>query len=93
MHIPGKFKRVLQLCLVTFYLTLNIGYSQEIQKSDGSYALPQNLPGSTGIKLGYPDLSDEIDIFAGFNTPPAGYGSVPFYWWVGEKLTKERLLW
>jgi hypothetical protein len=28
-----------------------------------------------------------------FKNPPDGYGPVPFYWWVGEKLTKERLLW
>ena len=28
-----------------------------------------------------------------FKTPPQGYGVVPFYWWLGDKLTKERLLW
>jgi hypothetical protein len=33
------------------------------------------------------------DLQALFIDPPAGYGEVPFYWWVGEKLTKERLLW
>lgn len=28
-----------------------------------------------------------------FRNPPPGYGIVPFYWWLGDKLTKERLLW
>lgn len=26
-----------------------------------------------------------------FVTPPKGYGNVPFYWWNGDKLDKERL--
>jgi hypothetical protein len=29
----------------------------------------------------------------GFKSPPPGYGEVPFWWWTGEKLTKERLAW
>ena len=29
--------------------------------------------------------------FNDFATPPAGYGTVPFYWWLGDTLTKERL--
>ena len=28
-----------------------------------------------------------------FENPPRGYGIVPFYWWLGDPLTKERLLW
>lgn len=28
-----------------------------------------------------------------FITPPAGYGEVPFWWWTGEKLDKERIAW
>ncbi|QNK57941.1 glycosyl hydrolase [Paenibacillus sp. PAMC21692] len=32
-------------------------------------------------------------IYEGFLSPPPGYGEVPFYWWVGEPLTKERLEW
>lgn len=29
----------------------------------------------------------------GLVTPPTGYGCVPFYWWMGDKLDKERILW
>lgn len=28
-----------------------------------------------------------------FQNPPPGYGVVPFYRWMGDKLTRERLLW
>lgn len=28
-----------------------------------------------------------------FTSPPKEYGEVAFYWRIGEKLTKERLLW
>ncbi|MBP5285078.1 MAG: hypothetical protein ILO34_03075 [Kiritimatiellae bacterium] len=30
---------------------------------------------------------------AGFKAPPPGYGEVPFWWWTGEKLDKERIAW
>ena len=28
-----------------------------------------------------------------FRNPPAGYGEVPFWWWTGEELNAERLIW
>ncbi len=40
---------------------------------------------------GYPSRSGEIDIRAGFQNPPKGYGNVPFYWWTGDSLKLERL--
>ena len=38
---------------------------------------------------GYPE--ENPDIRSGFVNPPKGYGNVPFYWWSGDKLDKERL--
>lgn len=32
------------------------------------------------------------EIRNGFREPPPGYGIVPFYWWLGDKVTKEKLL-
>ncbi|HAX95142.1 MAG TPA: hypothetical protein DCY35_01255, partial [Prolixibacteraceae bacterium] len=29
----------------------------------------------------------------GFVHPPRGYGQIPFYWWVGDRLEKDRLVW
>jgi len=43
--------------------------------------------------IGYPSREPNLDVLPGFVSPPVGYGNVPFYWWVGDKLTKERLMW
>ena len=43
------------------------------------------------LPLGYPSRSGAIDIEKHFAMPPKGYGNVPFYWWNGDTLTKERL--
>jgi hypothetical protein len=32
-------------------------------------------------------------LYTGFARPPAGYGIVPFFWWLGDPLTRERLSW
>lgn len=42
---------------------------------------------------GYPDRSPGFDPLPGFINPPKGYGEVPFFWWQGDTLTHERLLW
>lgn len=42
---------------------------------------------------GYPDRSGTADLEKGFRTPPAGYGEVPFYWWIGDTLTREHIAW
>lgn len=40
---------------------------------------------------GYPDRRADMDVLPGFIKPPKGYGNVPFYWWSGDRLDKERL--
>lgn len=40
---------------------------------------------------GYPSHDADIDLLSGFRNPPKGYGNVPFYWWSGDHLSKERL--
>ena len=47
----------------------------------------------TVLPPGIPDRAPNLDVFTGFKNPPAGYGNVAFYWWNGDTLTKERLLW
>jgi len=47
----------------------------------------------TSLPAGYPDRSPSMDVLPGFMNPPKGYGEVPFYWWQGDTLTRERLLW
>jgi hypothetical protein len=45
------------------------------------------------LPAGYPERSNTHDILPGFINPPRGYGEVPFYWWQGDTITKERLGW
>ena len=40
---------------------------------------------------GYPQADAKLDLKQGFLSPPKGYGNVPFYWWSGDHLTRERL--
>ena len=47
----------------------------------------------TSLPTGYPDRRPSLDVLPGFINPPNGYGEVPFYWWQGDTLTRERLLW
>ena len=50
----------------------------------------QEAPQTQYMK-GYPDRGENFDVLPGFQNPPKGYGNVPFYWWSGDKLTRERL--
>lgn len=43
------------------------------------------------LSPGHPDRTAKTDLEKGFATPPKGYGEVPFYWWMGDTLTKEHL--
>jgi hypothetical protein len=45
------------------------------------------------LPAGYPDRTIVFDLLPGFINPPEGYGEVPFYWWQGDTLTRERILW
>lgn len=45
------------------------------------------------LPIGYPRRDADFDVLPGFQNPPAGYGEVAFYWWMGEPLTRERLAW
>lgn len=40
---------------------------------------------------GYPSKIYEENLQQHFLSPPPGYGNVPFYWWNGDSLRKERL--
>jgi len=40
-----------------------------------------------------PARSAAIDLHATFLRPPASHGPVPFYWWAGETLDRDRIAW
>ena len=45
------------------------------------------------LPVGHPNHSSSFDVLPGFINPPKGYGEVPFYWWQGDTLLRERFLW
>jgi hypothetical protein len=47
----------------------------------------------TKMPPGYPDRSPSFDVLPGFVHPPKGYGEVPFFWWQGDSLDRDRLAW
>ncbi len=48
---------------------------------------------NASAQKGYPERESINGIYEKFQTPPPGYGEVPFYWWQADTLTKERLTW
>lgn len=51
------------------------------------------LPAPPANSPGYPSRDPNLDALPGFQNPPPGYGEVPFWWWTGDPLDKDRLLW
>ncbi|MDP4289559.1 MAG: glycosyl hydrolase [Bacteroidota bacterium] len=52
-----------------------------------------SLLGQINLPAGYTDRSPSLDVLPGFLHPPKGFGEVPFYWWQGDTLTRERIAW
>lgn len=42
---------------------------------------------------GYPERENIRNLEEKFRTPPRGYGEVPFYWWIGDTLTRDHIEW
>jgi len=57
---------------------------------DGDKDSGQATPGAAP---GFPSRAADLDALPGFQNPPPGYGEVPFWWWTGDPLDKERLVW
>jgi hypothetical protein len=52
------------------------------------------LPASAAPGPGFPERGLAPDLLRErFRTPPPGYGEVPFWWWTGDRLDTNRLLW
>ena len=60
---------------------------------DLTFSDPAKVPPPPAWAVGFADRSPNLDAMPGFVSPPAGYGDVGFFWWLGDKLTKERLQW
>ena len=47
--------------------------------------------GASQIHKGFPSQDGVADLKKEFQSPPKGYGTVPFYWWDGDSLNRDRL--
>jgi hypothetical protein len=47
---------------------------------------------ASGGGSGLPSRSPDLDVLPGFQSPPPGYGEVPFWWWTGDDLDTDRLI-
>ncbi|NQT89563.1 hypothetical protein HQ560_22530, partial [bacterium] len=54
---------------------------------------PAAVPTPPDGAAGLPSRARDLDALPGFQTPPPGYGEVPFWWWTGDPLDEERLIW
>ena len=59
----------------------------------GTFVDPRDFPTPPADAIGFPSRDPNLDVLPGFQNPPPGYGEVPFWWWTGDPLDKERLLW
>ncbi len=71
------------------FVSLAIACALPVAAADSISAELPPPPGS----IGFADRSPSLDVLPGFKSPPSGFGIVPFYWWLGDPLTKERLSW
>jgi len=58
-----------------------------------SFSDPANGLPAPEWAVGQADRTANLDVWPGFQKPPAGFGCVPFFWWQGDPLTRERLGW
>ncbi|MBI5692083.1 MAG: hypothetical protein HZC55_18540 [Verrucomicrobia bacterium] len=61
--------------------------------SDLAFSDPAKTPPPPAGAIGFPNRAVNFEVWPGFQQPPPGYGTVPFYWWLGDPLTPERLGW
>ncbi len=65
----------------------------DLRAGDLTFSDPAKVPPPPAGAVGFAVRTPELDVLPGFQQPPPGFGVVPFYWWLGDPLTKERLGW
>ncbi|MFT4565139.1 MAG: hypothetical protein ACI9FN_000087 [Saprospiraceae bacterium] len=83
---------------ILMVLSSNLLVAQNPDSNISGYELlelsnPENLSAPGNDAPGFPSRAKDLDVLPGFQNPPHGYGEVPFWWWTGDPLDKDRLLW
>jgi hypothetical protein len=60
---------------------------------DLKFSDPGRVVSPPSWAVGQANRAPDLDVLPGFQKPPPGFGIVPFFWWLGDPLTKERLGW
>lgn len=80
------------------YMTLIIGFvlwfagPGVVFGGDPGLSDPAMRPSPPAGAMGYPSRDETLDVLPGFQSPPSGYGEVPFWWWTGDKLDVDRMI-
>ena len=64
-----------------------------VSAGDLTFSDPANVRPMPAWAVGQANRDPDFDTLPGFQKPPPGFGVVPFFWWLGDPLTKERLGW
>ena len=95
-HLPAILLATCIEITVCFSLAAepkNIGASGSPAQNVPAWSDPDHFgPPAAGAR-GYPSRNPSLDALSGFRSPPPGYGEVPFWWWTGDPLDADRLLW
>ena len=59
---------------------------------DPGWSDPAKRPSPPAGAMGYPSRDANLDALPGFQSPPRGYGEVPFWWWTGDTLDVDRMI-
>ncbi|MBI2929177.1 MAG: hypothetical protein HYY24_26230 [Verrucomicrobia bacterium] len=79
--------------VVVFWLAIVAGWVTAARAGDAAFSDPVNAVRAPSNAVGYPSRDESLDALPGFRNPPVGYGEVPFWWWTGDPLDEERLIW
>jgi hypothetical protein len=77
---------------IPIYMALMLG-AMASAGEDLSLGDPANVRPMPAWAVGQANRSASFDALPGFQKPPRGFGIVPFFWWLGDPLTRERLGW
>ena len=89
-NVGIQMKRRNPLTVLTLTVLL---LAVQVQAQDLSFSDPAKVAPPPVWAVGQAVRTADLDVSPGFQKPPAGFGVVPFFWWLGDPLTKERLSW
>ena len=77
----------------TLALVLGLCAFAVARAGDLAFSDPAHVTPPPAWAVGQAQRTPDFDALPGFQKPPPGFGVVPFFWWLGDPLTQERLTW